>query len=466
MDRLATRTDPLMNAETYSYDTAGNLSEFIDRRSKAAVYTYDSLNRKTLAGFGNPAGPVYESTITYSYDAGNRLSIVVDSITGTITPTFDGLDRLTSEVSPQGTVSYTYDAAGRRTSQTVTGQTAIDYTYDNANRVTQIGRGAATVSLGYDNGNRRTSLTLPNGIVMSYSYDNGSELSGITYTNGGTTLGTLTYGYDLAGRRTSVGGSYAQTGLPLPVSTTSYNANNQLTQWGSASLYYDANGNMTSDGVNSLSWNARNQLSSFDYGLVNFQYDPYSRRTGKAVAGVATSYLFDGTNVAQEISGGSPIANLLSGGTDEVFTRTDSSGAANFLTDALGSTLALTNGSGSTLASYAYEPFGNTTVTSGSSTNEFQYTGRENDGTGLYFNRARYYNPQLQRFISEDPIQFGSGDTNLYAYVGNGPPNYNDPSGKNAAAIAIPVLIDGGGGCVDCYRCWRAGYSRHRPSRL
>ena len=86
---------------------------------------------------------------------------------------------------------------------------------------------------------------------------------------------------------------------------------------------------------------------------------------GKTVAGVTTSYLYDEANVAQEISGGSPIANLLSGGTDEVFTRTDSSGTANFLTDALGRTSALTDGSGSTVASYAYEPFGNTTATGG-----------------------------------------------------------------------------------------------------
>jgi RHS repeat-associated protein len=112
---------------------------------------------------------------------------------------------------------------------------------------------------------------------------------------------------------------------------------------------------------------------------------------------------------------------------DEYFTRTDSSGTANFLPDALGSTLALTNGSGSTLASYTYEPFGNTAI-SGTSANTYQFTGRENDGTGLYFNRARYYNPQIGRFISEDPIRFRGG-INFSAYVGNNPLNLTDPSG-------------------------------------
>jgi RHS repeat-associated protein len=430
MDRLLTRTDPLTNTERYQYDAAGNLIQFTDRRGKITTYTYDSLNRKTLAGFGTAVGTptTYDSTITYSYDTGNRLASAVDSVTGTITPTYDKLDRIISEQTAQGAVSYTYDAAGRRTQMTVAGQAGVNYAYDNANRLMQITQGSSTVSFGYDSGNRRTSLTLPNGIVMSYGYDNASQLTGITYTNGGTTLGTLTYAYDLAGRRTQMGGSYAQIGLPLAINEAEYNANNQLTEWGTAGLYYDANGNMTSDGMNSFVWNTRNQLASMDSSLVSFQYDSYARRSGKTVSGVTTNYLYDGANIAQEISGGSPIANLLLGGTDEVFTRTDSSGTANFLTNALGSTLALTDGSGTTLASYAYEPFGNTTVTSGSSTNEFEYTGRENDGTGLYFYRERYYNPTLQRFITEDPLEFAAG-VNFYGYVSGNPISIKDPSG-------------------------------------
>jgi RHS repeat-associated protein len=78
---------------------------------------------------------------------------------------------------------------------------------------------------------------------------------------------------------------------------------------------------------------------------------------------------------------------------------------------------------------YTYEPFGRSIVTGVSNTNPFQYTGRENDGTGLFYFRARYYHPTLQRFISEDPIEFGGGDANLYAYVGNSPVNLVDPTG-------------------------------------
>ncbi len=78
---------------------------------------------------------------------------------------------------------------------------------------------------------------------------------------------------------------------------------------------------------------------------------------------------------------------------------------------------------------YSYEPFGAVTVSGTSSGNELRYTGREDDGTGIHYYRARYYHPGLQRFISEDPIGFGGGDPNLYAYVFNSPTILRDPSG-------------------------------------
>jgi len=417
------------------------VTQFTDRRGKVTTFSYDALNRKTFAGFGTQAGPTYESTVTYSYDAGNRLTQAVDSVTGTITRGYDSLDRLTSETTPQGTVSYTYDAAGRRASMTVAGQPAVSYAYDNANRLVQIAQGTSTVGFGYDAASRRSTLTLPNGVVMSYSYDSASQLTGLTYTLGSNALGNLTYAYDLAGRGINVGGSFARTGLPLAVSTTAYNANNQLTQWGTANLFYDPNGNMTSDGVNSFVWNARNQLASMNLGSVSFQYDPFGRRVGKTISGTTTNYVYDGANTVQELSGGAPTANLLSGGVDEVFTRADAVGARNFLTDALGGTLALSDATGTLQTQYTYEPFGNTTASGLGSANPFQYTGRENDGTGLYFYRARYYSPTLQRFISEDPLDLGGGDLNLYAYVRNSPTNFTDSSGMIGPLFPFPIPL-------------------------
>jgi RHS repeat-associated protein len=88
----------------------------------------------------------------------------------------------------------------------------------------------------------------------------------------------------------------------------------------------------------------------------------------------------------------------------------------------------LTDENGIVKTIYTYDPFGAVTITGEASDNPFQYTGRENDGTGLYYYRARYYSPELQRFISEDPIGLAGG-INQFAYVGNSPCNWIDPLG-------------------------------------
>ena len=107
----------------------------------------------------------------------------------------------------------------------------------------------------------------------------------------------------------------------------------------------------------------------------------------------------------------------------------DSSGARSFLTDALGTTLGLTDSIGSIQTSYSYEPFVSVAVSGTITTNSFTFTGREMDATGLYFYRARYYAPALQRFFSEDPIGFDGGDMVLYAYANANPISRFDPLG-------------------------------------
>ena len=97
--------------------------------------------------------------------------------------------------------------------------------------------------------------------------------------------------------------------------------------------------------------------------------------------------------------------------------------------DALGSTVALGDNTGTLQTQYTYEPFGYATTSGAASTSGYKYTGREDDGSGMFYYRARYYHPRLQRFISEDPIGFRGGDYNMYAYVGNNSLKYVDPLG-------------------------------------
>ncbi len=440
MDRVQTRTDPLLRQESYSYDLNGNQVSATDRKGQVTTFTYDALNRLKFVGFKTVVSggtTTYESTISYTYDAGNRMTQVVDSAGGTITRAYDNLDRLTSESTPQGSISYAYDSAGRQTSMTVTGQPQVSYTYDNASRLTQISQSSSTTSFSYDNANRRTSRTLPNGVVVSYGYDNDSRLTGITYQFGSNTLGNLTYSYDQLGRRVQVGGSFARTGLPSAISSATYDAANELTNWNGASISYDANGNMLSGGGNAFTWNARNQVATLNHA--SLQYDAFGRRIKNAAG---TSFLYDGANAVQELFGSTVTANLLSGGIDEIFGRTDSSGAFTPLKDALGSTIALVDSIGNVQTAYTYDPFGNTSVTGTSNTNEFQYTGRENEGNGLYYYRARYYSPLLGRFVGEDPLGFAGSGPNFYAYTADSPTNFSDPLGLIIGVIGDRKSVD------------------------
>jgi RHS repeat-associated protein len=436
MNRTATRKDPLLKTETYTYDNNGNIATVTDRKSQVTTYTYDLLNRKTKATYQDG------TSTNYTYDAGNRLTQIQEkdagnTVTATITRTYDGLDRLTQEVTAQGTLTYTYDNANRRATMTVAGQPTVNYTYDNANRLTQITQGANLVTIGYDDADRRASLTLPNGNSVVYAYNAASELLSLTYKQGATVIGDLTYTYDAAGNRIKQGGSFARSTIPPALATASYNVNNQQTTFGTNTLTYDFNGNLQTvtdaGGTATYSWNARNQLAGISATgfAASFSYDSFGRRTGKTIQGTTTNFVYDGLNPVQEKAGATVTANLLTGlGIDEFLTRTDGVGTSALLSDALGSTVALGDGTGTLQTQYTYEPFGYASQTGAANTNSYKYTGREDDGSGLYYYRARYYHPRLQRFIGEDPLGFGGRDANLYGYVGENPLAFVDPTGE------------------------------------
>lgn len=109
-------------------------------------------------------------------------------------------------------------------------------------------------------------------------------------------------------------GSYARSGLPAALTSATYDDANQIATFGGTTFSYDANGNLTNDGVRSYTWNARNQLASLT-GPVSgsFAYDGVGRRRSKTIGSTTTGFLYDGLNPVQELSGGTPTANLLTG---------------------------------------------------------------------------------------------------------------------------------------------------------
>lgn len=438
MDRLKTRTDALNRQETYDHDPAGNLTQFLDRKHQPTTFEYDALNRRTKAIYA-------DSTTTFAYDAVGRLIKASDTATGvgTIDFAYDTLDRLIQEVTGQGSVNYQYDVLGRRTQLVANGQQPVTYGYDAASRLTQVAQGSLTVGLGYDNANRRTSLTYPNGTSTSYVYDVASRLTNINHLGPSGIIEALTYTYDPAGNRTSLTRNNAAASLlPSAVVSATYDAANEQTAFAGATLTYDNNGNLTNDGTNTYQWDARNQLVSISGGVTaSFKYDPLGRRVSKVISSTSSQFLYDGNDIAAEIGGGAVGANYIrSLNIDEPFVRQAGTGHEFYHTDALGSSLALSNSQGASGTTYAYEPFGKTTAT-GTSSNSFQYTGRENDGGGLSYHRARYYSPTRQRFISEDPLGLGGLDLSFYVYARNNPSLFTDSTGLIVDTLADLVFL-------------------------
>ena len=128
---------------------------------------------------------------------------------------------------------------------------------------------------------------------------------------------------------------------------------------------------------------------------------------------------------------------LYGDGVDNVLSVVKAGTTVWSLADRQGSIVDLVDESGNILNHFVYDSFGGRTQASGVDF-RFGYTGRELDAeTGLYYYRARYYDAGLGRFISEDPVGFSAGDTNLYRYVNNSPTNYTDPTGEFAFLLPL-----------------------------
>jgi RHS repeat-associated protein len=190
---------------------------------------------------------------------------------------------------------------------------------------------------------------------------------------------------------------------------------------------------------------------------VSFKYDPAGRRIQKSFTTGAnppttttTNYIYDGDNLIEETNAaGTAVARYeQTQNIDEPLAMLRSGATSYYHADGLGSITSLSNAAGSVIQTYTFDSFGKQTASSGSLVNPFQYTARESDTeTGLYYYRARYYDPSTGRFLSEDPIGF-KGGMDFYSYVHNTVPNVADSFGlrKNKCSWS--------GGCSDMPLPW------------
>jgi RHS repeat-associated protein len=215
---------------------------------------------------------------------------------------------------------------------------------------------------------------------------------------------------------------------------------------------YDANGNLATkdegSDVWSYAWNARNELVTVAKNgsvVARFAYDPLGRRIQKVAGDVSTSYVYDGEDIIRETrSNGTGYRYIHGPRVDEPLVRIDNLGNSNYYhADGLGSIVKMTNDAGNIIAAYDYNAWGEL-MPGSAAPDSYGFTGREWDQTvGLWYYRARYYDSEVGRFISEDPLNYRGGDVNLYSYVGNNPVNWKDPSGKNPLA-AVGALFGAG----------------------
>jgi RHS repeat-associated protein len=293
--------------------------------------------------------------------------------------------------------------------------------------------------------NRLTTETKGITQIRDIAYDKTDQVTGVSGSN------NEAYAYDLNGNR--LGGGY----------TTA--SGNRLMSDGTYTYDYDDEGNRTrrtkiaGGEVDNYTWDYRNRLVSIVttdaagnvLKTVGYEYDVDDQRVKKTVDGVVENYYIDRNQIAFVTDGtGNETFHYLYGlNVDAVLAQDATTGMLWSLADRLGSIDLLTDGDGVVVDKRTFDSFGRVlSQTNPSVSFRYGYTARELDlESGLSYYRARYYDSNVGRFISVDPMGFEAGDTNLYRYVGNNSTNANDPSGEFwhiLGGAAIGAVVGGG----------------------
>jgi len=307
----------------------------------------------------------------------------------------------------------------------------------------------------YDAVGNRLSLKIDDANEQTFTYDNLYQLITVDYNDGNM----VDYYYDPVGNRTSV----------VDTGTTNYTANNlnQYTAVGGTGYTYDNKGNLAYDGFYRYTYDDENRLTDVndaaDDPIASYVYDYRGRRIERTVYGtpdVITKYAYDGDRVIAEYDGsGTLLREFIYGpGIDEPICMIDVADANEtyfYHFDGLGSVVALSDVNNVLVERYAYDVFGQPTIRDVNGTelsasavhNPYLFTGRRYDAeAGLYYYRARYYDFATARFLQPDPLGYTDG-LNMYAYVGNNPATFVDPSGLTTWSNTVYLWdwLTGGG---------------------
>jgi len=422
---------------------------------------YDRTARETRLAVWGPGQTPLETV--YQIDSTSRLRAVLPpgAEADSLRHNTDGL--LTS-VDLHGAASLTHafrprDDLARVAYAPTALQTAfgVEFVHDSLGRVVERRSGDRTQfdryaydALGHLRSFRRYTVS-----PACAATDTTSELGSLCTSGTPTLVAQDTFAYDLVGNRTD--------------SSATVDWGNRQRSLRAYRLSYDVDGNVVlksnqdSTFVQNLYWSSANELDSVRtwsqgaWQSVRFGYDAFGQRVRKTTSAGTTYYVWAAGQVVAEYEGN---GNLLRhytyyAGTDQPHSVQSGGARHYFAGDGRGNVLGLFNVGGSTVeAQYQFSPFGVTEAATGTVTNAVRFSGRELDSeTGLYYNRARYYDPQLGRFLSEDPAGLAAG-VNPYRYAGNDPVNSHDPSGLDCKQIlqdpkamsAPPVLASGGKG--------------------
>ncbi len=485
LGRPISQTDHSARTVSYKRDEAGNIYEQTNRLNEVTRFSFDNGNRPTRVDymkdntaetFGyDPAGNLngaanHEVGYAFGWDRLNRLVAKLDSRGNkALAFSYDRVGNILTKTTYQNsTTAYVYNAANRLVMLRNPDYTQVDYQYDPAGRLlSRVSANGARSSHQYDANGWLTQLSqfdAANNPVSSTSYTR-DRVGNITTQSDATGASSYTldalyrltradypgaandelFGYDKVGNRKT----HTQGSLTQNASTRYYNYTTNTNRLadiriGSATgtlestFTHDFEGRLTAQtgvGAKTLSWDAKGRVKTV--GAETYSYDPTDHRIGRSGGTLGNrSYYLEGEHLESEYSGNTLLAKYFRGSsTDELVAAwmNDTDGKTKpflFHHDQVSSVSAVSGHNGGTTQSIKYQAFGATQSSTGSSPSRLKYTGREDDGTGLYYYRARYYDPAIGRFISEDPMGFAAGDVNFYQYTSNNPVNANDPSGN------------------------------------